>query len=186
MRSLILHSTSTAQWHSLLSEAQQQSAIYLKEDLESYLVFLLMRFAEQPNLAASVLGLDFLHSCQSLTDPQRHYLLKEVGDKCLLYAGLFPGRAKRRRVKVSYFIKLGQTAYSTLSNYQFPEEPLFISLCQEFTNLMDVLQSMREGSSAIDLLDSLELWHETGSKAAWKRWNQAKSALPIFSDKKNH
>lgn len=187
MRSLILHATSTAQWHGLLNEAQQHSAIFLKEDLEAYLVFLLMRFTAQPNLASSVLGLEFLNSCQSHSDPTRQYLLKDVGDKCLLFAGLFPGRANRRRVKVSYFVNLGRTAYSTLSNYQFPVEPLFINLCQEFTNLMDVLQAMREDSCATDLLDSLELWHETGSKAAWQRWVNARASLPIFTDeKKSH
>jgi len=186
MRQLILHATSTAQWHTLLNEAQKHSAIYLKEDLESYLVFLLMRFAEQPSLATSVLGLEFLHGCQTLSDPNRIHLLKEVGDKCLLFAGLFPGRAKRRRVKVSYFVKLGRTAYSTLSNYQFPEEPLFTHLCQEFTNLMDVLQATREDTCAIELLESLELWHETGSKAAWQRWMNACSSLPVFIENKNH
>lgn len=186
MRPLILHSSLTAQWHTLLGEAQQQSTICLKEDLESYLVFLLIRFAEQPDLASSVLGLEFLQSCQNINDPTKQYQLKDVGDKCLLYAGLFPGRAKKRRLKVNYFIKLGKTAYLTLSNYQFPEESLFNRLSQEFTNLMDVLQFMRGSLSAIDLLESLELWHETGSRAAWERWCQAKSSPPLFSDQKNH
>lgn len=186
MQSLILHSSSTAQWHSLLGEAQQQSAISLREELESYLVFLLIRFTEQPDLASSILGLEFLQGCQTIRDPTKQYQLKEVGDKCLLYAGLFPGRASRKRLKISYFVKLGRSAYSTFSNYQFPEEPLFTSLSQEFTNLMDVLQFMRGTLSAIDLLASLELWHETGSRAAWERWRQAKSSLPLFSSDKNH
>lgn len=186
MRPLILHASSTAQWHTLLGEAQQQSTICLKEELEAYLVFLLIRFTEQPSLASSVLALEFLQGCQTISDPIKQYQLKEVGDKCLLYAGLFPGRAQKRRLKVNYFIKLGKTAYLTLSNYQFPEEPLFNSLAQQFTQLMDVLQFMRGSLSAIDLLESLELWHETGSRAAWERWRQAKSSLPLFSDQKNH
>lgn len=186
MGPLILHATSTAQWHTLLNEAQQHSSIYLKEDLESYLVFLLMRFSQQPSLASSVLGLEFLNGCQTLSDPQRVSSLKEVGDKCLLFAGLFPGRAKSRRVKVSYFVKLGRTAYSTLSNYQFPEEPLFTQLCLEFPRLMDVLQATRKETSACDLLESLELWHETGSKAAWDRWVRACSSLPPIIESKNH
>lgn len=186
MRPLILHSSSIAQWHTLLGEAQQQSTICLKTELESYLVFLLMRFAEQPSLASSVLALEFLQGCQTVSDPNKQYQLKDVGDKCLLYAGLFPGRARKRHLKVSYFVKLGRTAYLTLSNHQFPEEPLFNSLSQEFINLMDVLQFIRGSLSAIDLLESLELWHETGSRAAWERWCQAKSSLPLFSDEKNH
>jgi hypothetical protein len=186
MRPLILHSSSTAQWHALLGEAQQQSAICLREELESYLVFLLIRFTEQPSLASSVLGLEFLQGYETIHNSAKQYQLKDVADKCLLYAGLFPGRAKKRRLTVSYFITLGRTAYFTLSNHQFPEEPLFNSLSQEFTNLMDVLQFMRGNLSAVDLLESLELWHETRSRAAWGRWCQAKSSLPLFSDQKNH
>src|SRR5689334_10421216 len=111
MQSLILHPTATAQWHDLILTAQRTASIHLQEDLECYLVFLLMRFSDNPQLAGSVLGLDFLEAYSKY----RHQQLKEVGDKCLLYAGLFPGRAIKRRVKISYFVKLGQTAYATIS-----------------------------------------------------------------------
>ena len=163
MASLILHPTSMAQWYALLYEAQRSASIHLQEDLESYLVFLLMRYTQQPALANSVLGLEFLHSYQSAQDTNQPHLLKDVGDKCLLYAGLFPGRAKKRRVKISYFVKLGQTAYSTLSNYEPSQEALFIRLCHEFPQLMDVLHATRDASpTANDLLDAIELWQRRG------------------------
>ncbi len=178
MPSLILHPTSTAQWHALLGEAQQASAIYLKEDLESYLVFLLMRFTGETSVASSVLGLEFLEAY--LQEPHHYHHLKDVGDKCLLLAGLFPGRAAKRRVKLSYFVKLGQLAYSTISHSLSIQEELFIKLCVEFPKLMDVLHAMREtSSSTIDLLQSLELWHETGSQSAWQRLSEATSGLPV-------
>lgn len=184
MRSLILHPTSTAQWLHLVNEAQLASATYLKEDMEAYLVFLLMRFIGKPEIATSVLGLDFLNSYQDLKHLNRHYQLKEIGDKCLLYAGLFPGRASKRRVKLSYYVKLGQTAYSTLSNYLNKQEELFIRLCTEFPRLMDVLQAMRDpNSQTVDLLQSLELWHETGSQLAWRRLCEATLALPVDPSK---
>ncbi len=180
MPSLILHPTSTAQWYALLGEAQQSSAIYLKEDLESYLVFLLMRFTGEPNIASSVLGLEFLQGYQ---EPHHFHHLKDVGDKCLLVAGLFPGRAVKRRVKLSYFVKLGQLAYSTISHSLSVQEELFIKLCIEFPKLMDVLQAMRETSSTtVDLLQSLELWHETGSQLAWQRISEATAGLPFATD----
>lgn len=187
MPSLILHPSTIAQWHTLLHDAQRQCAIHLKEDLESYLVFLLMRFTDQPALASSILGLDFLHSCQSMPNKHRQQLLKDVGDKCLLFAGLFPGRAKRRRVRVSYFVNLGRTAYSTLFEHQFPSEPLFSKLSNEFTDLMDVLQSMRHDPNHLDLLSSFELWHETGSKLALKHCLEARGCLtPRSIHSKNH
>lgn len=186
MRSLILHSTMTAQWHALILEAQQSCSIQLKEDLEAYLVFLLMRFAGDPNIATSVLGMDFLQSLQQNEHHLHCHQLKDVGDKCLLFAGLFPGRAIKKRVKVSYFVKLGQTAYSTLSNSLSVQEELFIKLCLEFPKLMDVLQAMRESShSTVDLLQSLELWHETGSQLSWQRLMEATNALPVINSKKS-
>lgn len=185
MQSLILHPTSIAQWHALLNEAQKSSTIYLKEDLEAYLVFLLMRFTSQPEIASSVLGLDFL-KCHQYRDAEQSHLLKDLGDRCLLFAGLFPGRAIKRRVKLSYFIKLGQRAYSTLSNQINEQESLFIQLCFEFPRLMDVLHATRESNHTSDLLQSLELWHETGSEFAWKRICHATQGLPIICSDKSH
>ncbi|MBS0288942.1 MAG: hypothetical protein JSS07_02745 [Proteobacteria bacterium] len=185
MQSLILHPTSTAQWRALVEEAQRASTIYLKEDLESYLVFLLMRFTEEPSIASSVLGLDFLTGYQRMHNPYQFYRLKEVGDKCLLFAGLFPGRAIKRRVKVSYFVKLGQTAYSTISTCLSIQEELFIKLCVEFPKMMDVLQAMRESNNTFDLLQSLELWHETGSQLSWQRLCEATAAIPVINDNKS-
>ncbi|MCS5712660.1 hypothetical protein [Candidatus Berkiella aquae] len=182
MSSLILHPTTIAQWYALVNEAEHACAISLSEDLESYLVFLLQRFTGQPEIASSVLGLDFLKSYQQVSSSHLH--LKDVGDKCLLLAGLFPGRAVKRRVKLSYFVKLGQTAYSTLSSYVVHQEELFNQLCYEFPKLLDVLLTMRTTSETIDLFQSLELWHETGSQVAWKRLRQVTASLPITDTNK--
>jgi hypothetical protein len=163
MASLILHASSLALWHTLLLEAQKSSSIHLAEDLESYLVFLLMRFTQQPALASSVLGLEFLQGLQQQTELSQQHLLKEVGDKCLLYAGLFPGRAQKRRLEISYFVKLGQTAYSTLSHHHV-NEALFISLHKDFPQLMDVLHATRENPGAIDLLEPTLYFPNTPDK----------------------
>ncbi len=175
MRSLILHPTPAAQWQAIVHEAQESCAIYLKEDLESYLVFLLMRSTTSTAIASSVLGLDFLEGVQRI-GTSRHALLQEVGDQCLLTAGLFPERAARKRVKLSYFVRLGQTAYGTLSN------ELFIQLCHEFPRLMDVLQATRETPAALTLLQTLELWVETRSQLAWKRLHAATNGTIVIND----
>lgn len=183
MQSLILHPTCVAQWHALLGEAQKTCAIHLKEDIESYLVFLLMRFVDNPALASSVVGLDFLHSYQKRSLGYTQNGLKEVGDKCLLFAGLFPGRAIKRRVKISYFVKLGQTAYSLVSQQFNQEESLFTTLCLQFPQLMDILQATRDTSYlAHNLLQAFELWQETGSQAAWQRLCEATQGLPSMLD----
>jgi len=51
MDKIVTYSTSTTQWQTLVTEASQACSITLSEDLESYLVFLLMRFTDSPQIA---------------------------------------------------------------------------------------------------------------------------------------
>lgn len=180
MRSLLLHPTSTAQWQGLIHEAQQSLSIHLHVEMEAYLVFLLMRFAEQPEMARSVLGLDFLEGTQQLQCNQAQHL-KNVGDKCLLFAGLFPEHTQSRRVSPQYFVSLGKSAYLNLAEHisLVNQAALFVQLYQEFLLLTDVLQATRDISQPCnDLIMQVERWYETGSPLAWQQLQQRTSSLP--------
>lgn len=172
METLILHPTATAQWQAIVNEAERLSAIQLTEDLESYLVFLLMRFSEHPEIAHSILATEFLEGIKKLKYAKHASLqdVRDVGDKCLLFAGLFPGNARRRRVRISYYVNLGQSAYDSLSNYHITSlSKLFSSLSSHFVGIMDVLHTMREltnDESMLDLLQAEELWNDTKSRHA--------------------
>lgn len=169
MKKFLIHPSCTAQWLTLIHEAQQCTSITLHEEIESYLVFLLMRFTNQPDLAASILALDFLESTQQVGS-QRHKSLRDVGDKCLLFAGLFPGRAQRRRVQLSYYIKLGQSAYTTVSQDERDSvAQLFNDLSLGFIHLRDILHAVRDISkegTEMDLWQAMDLWAETRSELA--------------------
>lgn len=168
MTPLILHSTQTAQWYALVQEAECQSSIHLGETLQSYLVFLLMRFLTRADLAESVLALEFLKAEEGV-GYQRASQFRELGDKCLLFSGLFPGHAERAHVRVSYFVNLGQSAYGSLSTSKNTANPdLFNDLSAAFVPLMDVLQTLSRcyDSQALSPLTTLELWQDTHSKAA--------------------
>lgn len=93
MKQLILHPTDISQWHALVNEAQAATRLILNENTESYLVFLLMRFSQGTKLIESVVALDFLESMRKPRQLQVE-LLRDVGDKSLLFCGLFPGIAK--------------------------------------------------------------------------------------------
>jgi len=166
---LILHPTALSQWQALVNEAEHHSSIQLSEELESYLVFLLMRFSEQSDFVHSILGMEFLESLKKLK-LARQESLRDVGDKCLLLAGLFPGNARRRRVRISYYVNLGQSAYDSLSEtYLNQFSNLFASLSDHFVGLMDILHTLREltsEQSVLDLLQAEELWQDTQSKHA--------------------
>ena len=145
MKKLILHPTETCQWQVLLNEAQAATSLVLDENTESYLVFLLMRFSQGSKLIESVIALDFLESMNA-SGRRQIDLLKDVGDKSLLFCGLFPGIAKQRHVNLSYFSDIGQAAYLSVGELQERESAeLFFQLSAQFCNLQQILQAMRQG-----------------------------------------
>ncbi len=182
MSDLILGATITAQWQALIKEAETLNHKTLSEDLESYLVFLLIRFTEKPELAKSVLALEYLYSFDS---PTRQIIqLQDIGDKCLLLAGLFPERAERKRVKISYFIELGQGAYSSVANASKIElAKLYNALCHSFVGLMDTLHAARElAGKQLTPLQATSLWNDVKSEHALHILKQHTQALPSCYD----
>lgn len=171
MDRLVLNPTSVSQWQALVKDAEGTAAVHLTEDIESYLVFLLMRFMGSPEVAQTVVADEFLAAWNQL-GTQRLQTLKEIGDKCLLFSGLFPGRARKRRVRISYFVKLGQNAYLSLATQRHKEMArLFAELGGQFVGLMDILHNMRELEGkvySLDLLQAEELWTDTQSPHALK------------------
>ena len=171
METLILHPTPMAQWHALVEEARMNSDLPLSEDLESYLIFLLMRFTKTPEVVQNIVAVDFLQNIHLLKKENQEHL-RDVGDKCLLFSGLFPGIASQRHVRISYYVKLGQNAYSLLSAcHQNEMSKLFGNLCQHFVGLMDVLRSLRELGTHYhvpNLLEAEQLWQDTQSAHALK------------------
>jgi hypothetical protein len=142
MDSLVLHPTSVSQWHALVSEGELACALELGEDLESYLVFLLMRYINKPEIATTVLAIEFFESMKHL-GALRWENLQIIGDKCLLFGGLFPERALRKRVGKHYFVDLGQTAYYELANVHTAQRgKLYSLLCEHFVPMQNVLHAM--------------------------------------------
>ena len=154
MKPLVLHPTDLSQWHALVNEAQSSTRLILNESTESYLVFLLMRFSQVPKLIESIVAMDFLESMHKSRLQQRQ-LLREVGDKSLLFCGLFPGIAKKRNVKLSYFSDLGQAAYLTVGELQENESAdLYFQLSAQFSTLQQILQAMRGEYLQFKAIDS--------------------------------
>lgn len=180
---ILTHSSALALWHGIVQEAETSCAISLTEDLESYLVFLLMRHTRQPEAIHQIMALKFLEGMQSLPAKQA-LLLQEVGDKCLLFTGLYPKMAAARLVKLSYFIQMGQAAYVTISK---KNDDLYNLLSTRFVILMDILQAVRHSTQQTpDLLplEAYELWNETGSQRALKILQQyTPHAIPVVRNK---
>ncbi|GJM07667.1 MAG: hypothetical protein DHS20C10_14010 [marine bacterium B5-7] len=138
---MIIQNSSLAEWHTLVNEAQQLDNSTLEEAVESYLVFLLMRFTQDPDLVTSILAIEFLEGVQM----RQQQPLRDVADRCLLLSGLFPEQAARRLVSVDYFVGLGQRAYMQLADLpDIIQLGPYEDLCQEFMTLTRILRRMRE------------------------------------------
>ena len=179
MTSLVLQPTDTAQWHALVAEAQQACHQQLDEALESYLVFMLMRFTGRPDMAAKLMALEFLEAQkESHTKADK---LRDVGDQCLLFSGLFPQIAENRMVRMSYFVRIGRSAYDQLGALvDHNSDRLFAGLAEAFTGIMDVLQAMRSlsGDPVLQPIAAAELWADTGSRFAYRCLQQTSGATP--------
>lgn len=166
---LLLQPTTTAQWQSLVKDAESSSNLRLNNELESYLVFLLGYYNRRPDIANSVLAKEFLNGITEKHARQRE-CLREVGDKCLLFAGFFPEQAEKKRVKIKYFIELGQTAYVQVASLsKAGSASLYNALSCDFISLMEILHAIRglsDPANELSPLQALELWTDVKSQHA--------------------
>lgn len=167
MSDLILtDATRTALWHDLIRDAEQRARRPLTEDVQSYLVFTLMRLTGDAALGARILALDFLQSF-GVHGQRRADELRDVGDRCLLLAGLYPEQAERRAVPLNYFCDIGSSAYEALSEaLRSGARSLYEQLARSFRALVRVLIEVRRLSGewrGPSPLDRLALCEDRGS-----------------------
>ncbi|MDH3948733.1 MAG: hypothetical protein OEU74_07210 [Gammaproteobacteria bacterium] len=182
MRKILDQPGNMSQWQALVVEAEELCGIQLDEELESYLVFTLMRYLRRPEMAHRILALDFLEAQQS-SRQHRSQVLRDVGDQCLLFSGLFPRRAERRRVRVSYYVDLGRSAYQNLADSLTKTAHLFAHLAEEFIAAMDTLQAIRvigQRDSGLLPIEAYELWQDTASRQAYEQLLRQTGGRPVL------
>jgi hypothetical protein len=178
--------STTAVWVDIVNEGEKKAGIELGEELESYLVFLLMRYTERPEIAASPLAITYL---QGLVGERimRDFRLRDVADQSLLISGLFPGRAERRRVPVSYYVDLGRSAYQRLSEDEVSQlGDLFGNVAEHFIEMMDTLHAIRRFSQTQVLnfpMTAFDLWAATGSRSAMHELGLHSEATPVWESR---
>jgi len=131
--------TATALWQDLLREGEHRVGARLGEDVQAYLVFLLMRHLRDGALAGRTMALDWLGAWEH-AGRVRADALRDVGDRCLLLAGWYPRLAERRRVSRDYFATLGRSAYDGVAEArQDGYGELFARLAQAYQAMIGVL-----------------------------------------------
>jgi hypothetical protein len=181
MAKIVTAQTEMAQWYELVQEAVKKSHCTLDEEMEGYLVLMLMRYARQPEMADRVMAMEYLQALLA-GGSIRSEQLREVGDQCLLYSGLFPKRAQKRLVKVRYYIDLGRSSYHQVAEgLQKSSAQLYARLAKYFVHLMEVLHSMRgfDRDHSFEPLLLHELWNECGSEQALQQLEQKYNITPF-------
>jgi hypothetical protein len=172
------------QWYDLIYQAQQSTDHMLDEELESYLVFLLMRYTKKPEMINQVLAKDYLKGLGE-KGKLRHSHLRDVGDSCLIHAGLFPEGSRRKLVSSAYFVKLGRAAYHALGSRLSQEmHAMYTRLVETFVSLSRVLGAIRHdpNSTPVNLLDSFELWHDLGDRQSFQKLRALSfEAIPVYT-----
>jgi hypothetical protein len=129
-------------WQELVRDGERQSGIELGESVQSYVVFVLMRYLRDGALASHVLALDWLDASER-TGQARADALRDVGDRCLLIAGRFPRLAERRHVRPDYFSNLGCGAYLGVAEAaRAVYAALFAELARAFDAMVRVLDAL--------------------------------------------
>lgn len=135
------YGTAVQMWQQLVRESESREHVLLGEELQAYLVFALMRHLRDQDLVDRAMGQEWLRAHE---DPVVAERLRDVGDQCLLIAGLYPGLARRRLVDESYYAALGRSAYSRAAQRaRTGERRLFGQLVDGFHSLRIVLRSLR-------------------------------------------
>jgi hypothetical protein len=123
------------------------------------------------------LALMMADAADAPTPAVRNYALQRIGDVALFISGFFADSLANKPVDVDYYIRMGGTAYGSLS-----EEvrgtfrgnafaSIYRELAIKFQVLVDVLNEVRDearGESDRDLLRTYEIWLKTGSRRARK------------------
>lgn len=139
------HGAPAELWQALVHEAGERVGCALDESRESYLVFVLLRHQTDGQLLARTQALEWLHA-QSQAGGLREDMLRDVGDHCLLIAGLYPALAERRRVTVDYFMELGRGAYLDIADAgRSAYAALFGQLAASYGELVHILRALRTG-----------------------------------------
>ena len=123
------------------------------------------------------LALMMADAAEAQTAAARNHALQRIGDVALFISGFFADSLANKPVDVDYYIRMGGTAYGSLS-----EEvrgtfrgntfaAIYRELAVKFQVLVDVLNEVRDearGESDRDLLRTYEIWLKTGSRRAKK------------------
>ena len=138
---MILHDRSSQMWTTLIREAQHKANLPLEPLVEFYLVSTLDDYVSRPDAFNQSIVLGYLEASEP---PDSSYLrMQELGDVCLLMAGLYNDNVRYRGLATGMYDEVGQSAYHHVSQWSYSQSRerarLFCELSSNFTRMRRVL-----------------------------------------------
>lgn len=170
-------------FRSSVTSALDRQGLAVDDHTAYYVVNLLTLFARSEVLyegsvegrSLKPLALILAEAMDARTHEERNFALQRIGDISLFIAGFFGESLQRRHVDVDYYVRMGGSAYGSLSESVRGSvrgqvfTAVFAELASKFQDLVDVLNDVRDearGGDDVDILRLYEVWLKTGSKRA--------------------
>lgn len=124
----------------LVHTAEEKLNITLQHDLQAYIVHLFAHFMDKPQINTVPVSIKLMSSI-NLPITTRKEILKSVGDECLLINAM--GWGRMRWPTNTYYVEIGQMAYSTRAFVVMPPEDIYDTLAVEFNTVTKILQQCK-------------------------------------------
>jgi len=180
--------TTTSDWQAILNQAVHSQKSNIDEHIKGYIIHLLIYSSFQIQQKLSVKDIAIMDANLDLIKLETN-ILREIADKCLLYAGLFPEKALTHSDGIQYFTKLGQSAYQAIARRSTEtNREIYEHLSHKFLEIIEILHELRELTTEdkyLDPINAMAIWEATGSQYAYKYLlSQCKAAIPMHITEK--
>lgn len=152
-----------------------ETVVYLTRLLTQYARSEELFERDEDGVQLKPLAVLYCNAASARDDKARCDHLRKLGDLALFISGWFARNLERRRVGVSYYVQMGETAYDWLSGCCDASvrgrvfAQIFQDLAAHFSELRDVISEIHmsvDVRSDSDLLGLYELWQRSGSARA--------------------
>ena len=179
-------------FHCFLLKGLYKQNIHAQDDTISYLTNLLVTFSRsetfidqnQGRATHKPLAFYYSEAINSKSIYERDIAMRRLGDIALFICGLFSKSLSKKAVNIDYYVAMGGTAYSYLSEKNHDHiqtknnKNVFYELSNKFVDFVDILSDLNKNQSDKNLLHVYETWLRTHSKKA-KRILIENQILPI-------
>lgn len=126
--------------YEVVLEGECRAGVTLSQEVESYLVHVIARYFDKPNVNKDPIAIKML-SAMNLPKSQKRQKLQEVAEECLLIDGF--GYGRNNWPSKEYYVSMGQIAYGNIAYIERPPEIFYENIATEFKTISKVIRKLK-------------------------------------------